>query len=82
MPHLTELERSKMERFVDALCRSTDETLIYINIGGNNPLELEEALNALYVDNTRQFELVEVKRARNLIGVLVCMKPKTAPVKF
>ena len=82
MPHITELEKSRMDKFVDALCRNTDETLIYISIGGNNPSELEEALNAMYMDNTRVFELVEIKRSRTIIGVLVCMKPIPTPQKF
>lgn len=77
------LKRSSMEKFTDALVVSPpDETLIYINIGGSNPFDLQEALDSLFVDSSsRDFELVDIKKQNTLIGVLLCMKPKT-PVKF
>ena len=82
MPHISELEMSRFDKFVDSMTRADPtETLIYINIGGAYDSELEQALNAIYFDNTRKFELVEIKRSKGLIGVLVGMKQIT-PQKF
>lgn len=74
MPYLSDMPRPVDRSFmVDGMIHRTDETMIYINIVGPHNYELEEALECIYVDDRREFELVSVKRERNYVGACVCM---------
>lgn len=57
------------------------DTLVYINIGGRNQVELEEALDSIYFDDSRNFKLVDIKRSNNLVSALVVLE-KLQPIKF
>lgn len=81
MTYLKELQKTNMA-VADTLSSVPPvETLIYIHVGGRNQVELEEALDAIYLDNSRNFKLVDIKRNNNLITALVVME-KIQPVKF
>ena len=76
MVYVKELPRAVDKTFVDGIVNKSDETMIYITIAGGWQVELEEALDCLYVDHRREFELIDVKRNRGLIGALIVMKHK------
>ena len=76
MVYVKELPRAVDKTFVDGIVNKSDETMIYITIAGGWQVELEEALDCLYVDHRREFELIDVKRNRGLIGALIAMKHK------
>lgn len=62
--------------FVDGFLNKSDETIIQITIAGPYNYELEEALDCIYMDHKRTFELVQIKRSREFIGAMIIMKSK------
>lgn len=79
MGYINDLPNAVDKSFVDGIINKSDETMIYINVCGPFNSELEEALNAIYFDNTREFELIQIKRLDKFMGALIAMKHKTAP---
>lgn len=73
--YITDLPRAVDKSFID-FPHKTDETMIYINIVGIYNYELEEALDCMYMDSRRDFELISIKRDRQYIGACLVMKPK------
>lgn len=84
MSYLSQLEKKKLTNFSETLSPyPSEETMIYINIGGQNPVDLQEALDSIYFDDQREFNLVEVKKQPYIISALVVMKSKhSQPIKF
>jgi hypothetical protein len=75
MSYLTELERRQITNFSETITPyPPEQTTIYIHIGGQNFKELEEALDCIYFDNKRSFNIVDIKKQPHLVSALVVMK--------
>lgn len=76
MVYLDELPYAKDMTWVDGFTRKSDDTIIYITICGGWHAELLEAMDCLYLDNKREFELIQMKTENKYLGACVMMKPK------
>jgi hypothetical protein len=76
MSYISDLPHSVDTSWVDNIYRKSDDTIIYITIAGPWQVELEEALDCLYLDNKRSFELIQLKKEQRYIGACIAMKPQ------
>lgn len=84
MSYITELEKALPSNFSDTITkRPNEDTVICINIAGDNIQDLEDALDCIYFDDRRKFKLVEVKKQPFFISALVLMENKEIkPIHF
>lgn len=76
MVYLHELPYARDMTWVDGLTRKSDETIIYVTICGPWQADLLEAMDCLYLDNKREFELIQMKTENRYLGACIVMKPK------
>lgn len=74
MTYVSDLPNATDTSWVDGITNKSDETIIYITIAGNWHSELLEALDCLYLDNKRKFELIQLKKQPRFIGACIAMK--------
>lgn len=76
MPTIQGLLIAKDTTWVDGIITKSEDTILYITICGNWQGEVLDALDCLWLDNKREFELIQLKKENRYIGVCVAMKPK------
>ena len=84
MTYLKNLNKSVMNNLSECLSHiPSNDTLIYIHIGGARDDELETALDCIFLDDRRIFRLVDIKKQPHLISALVVLEPtERPPIKF
>lgn len=84
MPSVSELAQREISNFTNTISPyAPEEVLIYINVGGQNVEELEQAFDCIWFDDRRQFNVVDIKKQPHLLSALVVMKPEfIPPVRF
>lgn len=75
MPSIHNLPMAIDTTWVDGIINKSDDTIIYITICGDWHTELLECLDCLFLDNKREFELIQLKKENRYIGICVAMKP-------
>lgn len=76
MESIADLPQSVDKSWVDGITNQSKETIVYITICGPWHCELVEALDCIYFDNKRKFELVTIKKDNKYVGACVAMKDK------
>lgn len=76
MTYLRELKQSVDKTWVDGIFNKSNETILYITIAGPWQAELLECLDCIYLDNKREFELIQLKNGVRFVGACVAMKNK------
>lgn len=76
MPSIPGLPKAIDTSWVDGITRKSDDTILYITICGDWHSELLECLDCLYLDDKREFELIQLKKENRYIGICVAMKQK------
>lgn len=79
MVYLNSMPFARDTTWVDGLTNKSDNTIVYITICGPYLAELYEALDCIYVDDKRDFELLHMKSENKYLGACIAMKPKIIP---
>ena len=85
MSYCSDLERRKLTNFSHTVSPyPSDETLIYINIAGQNNEEIQSAFDCIYFDDKRKFNIVDIKTQNFIMSALVVMSSDITPkpIKF
>ena len=77
MTYISELEMGRDRTWIDGITNKSNETILYITICGHWNSELLEALDCIYLDHKREFELITLKKEMKYIGACIVMKPET-----
>lgn len=85
MVYVNELAQKHINNFTNTITPyPPDETLIYINIAGQNNNEIINAFECIYFDDQRNFNIVDIKKQDYLLTALIVMSSNTSskPIKF
>ena len=75
MGYISDLPHATDTSWVDGLINKSGNTTLYITIAGDWHAELVECLDCLYLDNKRQFELIQLKKEPRFIAACISMMP-------